>query len=122
LAGDPIGVDAIDRRLVEARVEALAAAPRGIGVFRQEAVEKPRFLLAFAEDADRLEADDADVTGAGVAQELAVREDLAHLGALEADARSLLDIAAEMTRGGGGVEIELAFGIDEEVRHRVRAA
>src|SRR5690242_5210503 len=122
LAGDPIGIDAIDRRLVQARIEALEAAPRGIGVFCQEAVEKPRFLLALAEDADRTEADDADITGAGVAQEPAVREDLTHLGALEADARSLLDIASEMTRGGGGVEIELTLGEDKEVRHHIRAA
>src|SRR6185437_11807079 len=65
--------------------------------------------------------DDAGIARARVAFEFAIREDLAHLGDLDADARRILDIAAEMP-GARGMQPDRALGIDEEIGHDVRIA
>ena len=121
LAGDLLGLDAIDRHLVEPRIEAFWPVPARAGVFGEEAVEEARLLRGIALDAHGAEADDALIARRGIAFELAIGIDRPRLGGLEADARARLDVQPELPQGAG-VEIDPPVLEDEEVGNDIRLA
>src|SRR5690348_7334199 len=121
LAGDALERDAIDRHLVEPRIEALGPHPFRVAVFRHETVEETRLGRWVALNRDRAEGDDAGIAHRRVAFELAIGIDRTHFGGFERDARIALDVALEMA-GGTGVDVDLASFIDEQVGDHVGLA
>lgn len=121
LPGDLFEREHIHRDVIETRIEALGPVKSGIGIFCHEAIEEQYLRHPVLLDADLPEPNHAQIAHRRIALELAIGENGADLGRLEADARPRLDVAAKMP-GRAGVGEDLPVRIDEQVGNDIGVA